>query len=89
MRESTFRVRGHVQGVGFRWWTRSQALRLGVSGSVRNCPDGTVEVHARAPDEVLGRFRDLLAKGPPGARVEQVEEGEASGVPGDGFVIAR
>jgi acylphosphatase len=39
-------VHGHVQGVGFRWWTRSRALALGLVGSARNLPDGRVEVVA-------------------------------------------
>ncbi|HEX4700775.1 MAG TPA: acylphosphatase [Pseudonocardiaceae bacterium] len=42
-------VHGHVQGVGFRWWTRSRALALGLTGSARNLPDGRVEVVAEGP----------------------------------------
>lgn len=44
---TTFFVRGHVQGVGFRWWTRAQALELAVSGHARNMDDGRVEVVAQ------------------------------------------
>ncbi|MFN8080473.1 MAG: acylphosphatase [Kineosporiaceae bacterium] len=39
-------VRGRVQGVGFRWWTRSRALELGLVGSATNRDDGSVEVIA-------------------------------------------
>ncbi|RJQ76153.1 acylphosphatase [Pseudonocardiaceae bacterium YIM PH 21723] len=39
-------VHGQVQGVGFRWWTRSRALELGLVGWARNLPDGRVEVVA-------------------------------------------
>ena len=39
-------VRGHVQGVGMRWWIRARALELGLSGWARNCEDGRVEVVA-------------------------------------------
>lgn len=39
-------VRGRVQGVGFRWWTRSRALELGLVGSATNLPDGRVQVVA-------------------------------------------
>ena len=39
-----YSVNGRVQGVGFRWWTRRTADRLGIAGSVRNLPDGSVEV---------------------------------------------
>lgn len=55
-------VHGHVQGVGFRWWTRSRALELGLVGSARNLPDGRVEVVAEgqqaACDELLALLRD-------------------------------
>jgi len=42
-------VRGRVQGVGFRWWTRARALELGLSGWARNLEDGRVEVVAQGP----------------------------------------
>jgi acylphosphatase len=71
--EAGFRVTGRVQGVGFRWWTRSLATRLGLSGAVRNLPDGSVAVHARGPDEPLGALQAQLAEGPAGAKVDHVE----------------
>ncbi|HEV2132271.1 MAG TPA: acylphosphatase [Longimicrobiaceae bacterium] len=90
MVERGYRIRGRVQGVGFRWWTRSQALRLGISGSVRNCPDGTVEVHARGSQEAVEALRRRLDEGPPGARVEEVEEISATmSPPASGFTIER
>ena len=52
-------VRGHVQGVGFRWWTRSQALALGLNGYAKNLPDGRVEVQAQGP---RGQVEKLLAR---------------------------
>ncbi|HUF75562.1 MAG TPA: acylphosphatase [Longimicrobiales bacterium] len=67
-----FRVSGRVQGVGFRWWTRRTAQRLGLGGSVRNLPDGTVEVHAAGPADVVARLEAALQEGPPGARVDAV-----------------
>jgi acylphosphatase len=45
-------VHGHVQGVGFRWWTRSRALELGLVGSASNLADGRVEVVAEGPPEI-------------------------------------
>ena len=55
-------VHGYVQGVGFRWWTRSQALELGLVGSATNYSDGRVLVCAegeRAPvTELLARLRE-------------------------------
>ena len=67
------RIRGHVQGVGFRYTTRQEAQRLGLSGWVRNCPDGTVEARATGTNDSLDDFEQWLHVGPPGARVEQVE----------------
>ncbi len=51
-----FRVRGRVQGVGFRWWTRRKASDLGLRGTVRNRPDGSVEVHVAGDVETLEAF---------------------------------
>lgn len=65
-------VRGRVQGVGFRWFVRERARSLGLSGWVRNEPDGSVEVFAVGPDGELARLRHLLEQGPPAARVERV-----------------
>lgn len=69
-------VRGHVQGVGFRWWTRSQALELGLRGWARNLPDGRVEVLAQGDasdvDRLLARLEeDPSSAGRPG-RVDGV-----------------
>jgi|DewCreStandDraft_2_1066082.scaffolds.fasta_scaffold00329_27 acylphosphatase len=84
-----FRVVGRVQGVGFRWWTRAQARALGVAGSVRNLPDGSVEVRAQGSADALDRLRQLLHRGPPAARVERVEEFPIPVEPGrTDFVIA-
>lgn len=52
-------VHGHVQGVGFRWWVRSQALELGLVGSATNYPDGRVLVCAEGG---LGPAAELLAR---------------------------
>ena len=46
VRRMTVFVRGRVQGVGFRWWTRARALELGLVGHARNTDDGRVEVVA-------------------------------------------
>lgn len=87
MEERRFRIRGRVQGVGYRWWTRGQAQRLGIAGSVRNCTDGSVEVSARGSTEAIAKLRHLLRRGPPGASVASVEEEEGVGVPDSGFHI--
>lgn len=69
-----FLVRGRVQGVGFRWFVRVEARRRGLSGSVRNLPDGSVEVVARGPQALISGLETALARGPAGARVDQLEE---------------
>lgn len=53
-------VRGRVQGVGFRWWTRARALELGLVGYARNLPDGRVEVLAQGDREAVRALADLL-----------------------------
>lgn len=67
-------VVGRVQGVGFRWWVRSAADRLGLSGWVMNQPDErTVEVLAEGPVAALDELERLLREGPPGAVVDRVD----------------
>jgi acylphosphatase len=87
--EAAYRVRGRVQGVGFRWWVRAQATRLGLAGTVRNREDGSVEVHLRGPAGAVASLRALLAQGPPGAEVDTVEEHPFGSVPTEGFSILR
>jgi len=53
-------VRGTVQSVGFRWWTRSRALELGLVGSATNLPDGRVEVVAEGPRAACETLLSLL-----------------------------
>jgi acylphosphatase len=63
------RVTGVVQGVGFRWFVRERARRLGLAGWVRNLPDGSVEVLAEGPQGQLDLLEGELRKGPQGAQV--------------------
>jgi acylphosphatase len=72
------RVTGMVQGVGFRWFVRERARRLGLAGWVRNLPDGSVEVAAAGDDQQLELLRDALREGPHGAAVDNLEEMGAS-----------
>lgn len=57
-------VHGHVQGVGFRWWTRSRALELGLSGHATNLRDGRVQVVAEGPREKCEELLVLLNEQP-------------------------
>ena len=66
-------VSGRVQGVCFRMCTREQADLLGLDGWVRNLVDGRVEVKAEGESGQLNQLRDWLHKGPPMARVTNLE----------------
>jgi acylphosphatase len=67
-----FVISGRVQGVGFRWFTKDTALREGVTGWVRNLPDGRVEALVEGDEEAVVRVERALHSGPPGARVQTV-----------------
>ncbi|MBF6354731.1 acylphosphatase [Nocardia higoensis] len=67
-------VHGQVQGVGFRWWTRSRALELGVTGYARNAADGRVHVVAEGSRANCDRLLDLLRSGRTPGRVDLVVE---------------
>ena len=67
------RVQGLVQGVGFRYFARREAMRLGLSGWVANEPDGSVAAVAEGPVAALEQFAELLSVGPPGATVTDID----------------
>ncbi|MCD0448382.1 acylphosphatase [Actinocorallia sp. API 0066] len=67
-------VRGLVQGVGFRWWTRARALELGLVGSASNLRDGRVEVVAEGSRAACERLLELLRSGDTPGRVDGVTE---------------
>lgn len=82
-------VRGRVQGVGFRWWTRARALELSLVGRATNLPDGRVEVVAEGPREGCERLLVLLASGSTPGRVTGVGHRWSQSRGGlDGFVEA-
>lgn len=90
MKAFRIHLSGKVQGVGFRWFTRKAAQELGLTGRVRNLPDGRVEAEVAGEPERLEAFRERLRQGPPGSRVTELVEQEISPVPDwDGFVIDR
>jgi len=68
------RVKGRVQGVGFRDALRAEALRLGVSGWVRNRADGSVEAVIQGDGVSLERLVEWARRGPPLAQVRAVDE---------------
>ena len=71
------RIRGVVQGVGFRYAMREEALRLGVSGWVRNRADGSVEALLQGEPRAVETLVAWAGNGPPAARVLEVQASEA------------
>ena len=67
------RVRGQVQGVGFRIDAAREAARLGVDGTVRNLWDGTVEADVEGAPEAVEAMLEHLRHGPPSARVDGID----------------
>ena len=68
------RIRGRVQGVGYRYWAVGQARALGLRGWVRNRTDGTVEMLVRGEAAAVEAFIARCRQGPPSARVERIDE---------------
>ena len=66
-------VSGRVQGVGFRYFVHDAATREGVTGYVRNLPDGRVEAHVEGDSDAVTRVEWAIRSGPGGARVEHVD----------------
>jgi acylphosphatase len=81
-------ISGVVQGVFFRQATRRRAQELGLTGWVRNLPDGRVEAVFRGSTEAVQAILEWCHEGPPSATVERVETlTETSGAPFPGFGI--
>jgi len=83
------RISGRVQGVSYRVWTLGEALRLGVTGWVRNERDGSVSALIAGDDGAVTAMIDRLWQGPRGAAVSNVEIEEAiSDAPADFRIVA-
>jgi acylphosphatase len=80
-------ITGRVQGVGYRDWTRREAVALGLCGWVRNLRDGRVEAVASGTDLALARFVRALRERPALARVDSVEQSAAEDVSDPGFEV--
>ena len=66
------RLTGHVQGVFFRAWAHGEARELGVSGWIRNCPDGSVEAHLSGDENAVERMVARMRRGPSNARIDDI-----------------
>lgn len=85
-----FRVTGAVQGVWYRQSAADEANRLGLAGRVRNRADGSVEGVAEGEREAVEAFLRWCRRGPPAARVAEVEtEWEAPGGEAGPFRVER
>ena len=74
MKEVYIRIKGRVQGIGFRYWTVKKAQEIGgVSGWVHNAADGSVEVLMRGEEDKIDAMSLACHKGPMLARVDKVE----------------
>lgn len=84
-------VSGTVQGVGYRYFAQNAALRLRVSGYVKNLRDGRVEIYAVGSVDQLLALKEELGRGPRGASVRQVaeEEAEFDEKYDEGFAVER
>ena len=67
------RISGRVQGVGYRIWTRGEAVQLGLTGWVRNESDGSVSALIAGADSAIAAMVERLWQGPRGAAVSKVE----------------
>jgi acylphosphatase len=81
------RIRGRVQGVGFRAWVAREAARRGLRGWVRNRSDGSVEALFSGANEDVIDMMMACYLGPPGAKVAEVVSDPSKDDPGGGFEI--
>jgi acylphosphatase len=79
MKTHHLRIHGRVQGVWFRESMRAEAERLNVTGWVRNTPDGAVEAVIQGPAAAVEALLEWAHVGPPLARVDRIEVGDARG----------
>jgi acylphosphatase len=82
-------VSGFVQGVFYRQSTKEKALELGISGIVKNLPDGNVHIVATGTSDQLDQLVQWCKQGPPRAKVTAVNVEEEAPQVFMGFVIQR
>ncbi|QEO16098.1 acylphosphatase [Agromyces intestinalis] len=82
-------VHGRVQGVGYRYLARKHARRLGISGWVRNLPDGSVAAEIEGSEASVATMLRRLEAGPPGAQVTRIEVDEVATTGEREFQIVR
>lgn len=85
MKSVRARITGRVQGVGFRAWMEQAAVRMGVSGWVRNRRDGSVEAVIAGDAGKVDEMLTMCWQGPPAAKVDGVRIEDAAAPGGNGF----
>ena len=77
IKQVKIRVSGRVQGVGFRFFTYQQAVKLGLAGYVRNLDNGDVELVAKGDDLIISKLIQLIERGgPTSARITGIDVSE-------------
>jgi len=74
MQTIQLKISGKVQGVFYRVSARDMASNLGIKGWVKNLKDGSVLILAEGTESALAKFRTWCWQGPPGSKVEDIEE---------------
>lgn len=77
MRHYNIKVRGKVQGVAFRFSTHAKAIKLGLTGLVKNMPDGSVYIEAEGKEDAINSLIEWCYVGPPRAKVTEVDANES------------
>lgn len=70
-------ITGRVQGVGFRHFTRKNADKIGITGWVKNLPDGRVEALFQGPEQKVNELIDCCKEGPISAYVKEIDVNKA------------
>jgi acylphosphatase len=83
------RINGRVQGVNFRHYTKQEAEKLGITGTVRNCEDGSVLIFAQGEENPMQEFMEWCSTGPSAALVAGIEVGETENRGYKDFRIVR
>lgn len=79
------RIKGRVQGVGYREWAIEEATARGLSGWIRNRSDGSVEMLIAGPDETIKDMLGACTQGPPAAQVHNIDIHNETEPPPAGF----
>jgi len=82
-------VTGRVQGVGYRFFTQETADMYGITGWVRNCFNGNVELEAQGNSELLQQLIKELKKGPLMGHVSEIQSREIVSVEGEKLFSVR